>query len=558
MIYIEERKTDKVPGTTSLFLIFNYKKEIIDIIKSLDCRVFNKKKNEWEIPICYFSFIINKLSDFDTISVKLLKVKVEKQEQVIILNPHITNPYKYQEDGIKYGLQRDKWLLLDDPGLGKTLQAIYLAEELKEKYSIKHCLIICGINNLKFNWKKEIEKHSALNCTILGQKINSKGHLVIGSVEERLKHLKSNIEEFFIITNIETLRSKQIVTQLIKNNYDMIVVDEIHCAKSSQSEQGKGLLKLKKAKYKLGMTGTLLLNDPLDCYVPLKWIDVERSNFTNFKYFYCNYGGPFNNTLLGYKHLNLLQYQLKHNSLRRKIDILGLPERTIIPEFLEMDSKQASFYDNIREGIVDEIDKVEMNTTSILALSTRLRQATALPKILSSENIESIKIQRTIELVEEITLQGNKVVIFSTFKEPVYELAKKLSKYNPVVCTGDQKDLEIFNNMDKFQQDETVKVFIATWQKCGVGITLNRATYAIFIDTPWTDGAFEQACARIRRIGTKDPTFIYNLICLNTIDERVYEILNDKKALSEYVLDGLITKKGVESLLKYIKNLKNV
>lgn len=78
----------------------------------------------------------------------------------------------------------------------------------------------------------------------------------------------------------------------------------------------------------------------------------------------------------------------------------------------------------------------------------------------------------------------------------------------------------------------------------------------IFIDTPWTDAVFQQACDRIYRIGTKRPVFIYNLITKDTIDERVSDILKDKKAISEYVIDNQISKTGFESLKKYIKDLK--
>ena len=90
-----------------------------------------------------------------------------------------TKPYQYQLEGINYSLSegRNKWLLLDAPGLGKTLQLIYLAQELKEKEGIEHCLIICGLNTLKNNWKDEIHKHSDMSCMILGESKNKKGKI---------------------------------------------------------------------------------------------------------------------------------------------------------------------------------------------------------------------------------------------------------------------------------------------------------------------------------------------------------------------------------------------
>ena len=130
-------------------------------------------------------------------------------------------------------------MLLDAPGLGKTLQMIYLAQELKRLGKIEHCLIICGINTLKINWKKEIERHSDLTCRILGERINKKGRYLIGSIKDRVDDLSNNIDEFFVITNIETLRDDKILKALTnkkaKNKFDMVVVDEAHTFKSVQS-----------------------------------------------------------------------------------------------------------------------------------------------------------------------------------------------------------------------------------------------------------------------------------------------------------------------------------
>lgn len=558
MIFIEERPTEKMPGLTSFFISFKYNQQIIDIIKLLDVKDYNKQTTEWEIPITALSQLIDMLTCYDDIEIKFIKQNNTEIKPIDLdISDYKLKPYNYQIEAIKYGLTHNKWLLLDMMGLGKTLTALHIAEELKQREGIKHCLIICGVNNLKFNWKKEVEKHTYQDCLILGQKINSKGKLVIGSVKDRLDQLKAPIKEFFIITNIETLRDDSIAKQLsmMQDEIDMIVVDELHCAKSSTSEQGKHLLKLK-AKYMLGMTGTLLLNNPLDVFVPLKWIGVEKSTLTNFKLHYCTYVGQFHNILIGFKHLDLLKYELSQYSLRRTKDILDLPEKTIIPEIVEMDSRQAAFYENIKQGIVDEVDKVNMSTASLLSMVARLRQATAAPSILTTENIQSAKIIRACELARDIVESGNKVVIFSTFKEPVYLLQELLSDLNPLIGTGDIKDDIISDNIDKFQNNPDLKVFIGTFAKCSTGITLTAATYMICIDSCWTAAQNNQAEDRIHRIGSKNPVFIYYLITKDTIDEHVQDIVNDKKALSDFIIDNKISDRIIDNLKKYIEDLK--
>lgn len=557
MIRVQERPCIKVPGLTSLFVSFDFNKLIVDELKLLDNVYYNSDTKEWEIPLTHLTEFIDRTCVLDEIVLEVLS-DVNTIEFPINLSSYKTNLFSHQEDGIKYGLTHDSWLLLDSPGLGKSLQLIYLAQELKNRNGIEHCLIICGINTLKTNWKNEIEKHSDLKCRILGQRINSKGRLVIDGIPERLKQLNEPIEEFFVITNIETLRDDKIVKSILKNKYnkfDMLVVDEIHACKSPTSIQGKHLLKLNKAKFRIGATGTLLLNNPLDTYVPLKWIGAEHSTYTNFRYYYCTYGGPFGNMLVGFKNLPVLKDQLEKYSLRRTKDILNLPEKNIITEYVDMSDSQSIFYNNIKDGIVQQVDKVKLHANNILAMASRLRQATAFPSILTTENVSSAKLDRAEDLATQIVSSGEKVVIFSTFKDPVYELAKRLQPLGVVIVTGDQKDFEIEAAKDKFQNSDSAKIFIGTWQKCGTGITLTAASYMIFIDTPWTAAQLLQCEDRIHRIGSNQPVFIYHLITKGTIDERVNEIVTDKGALADYIIDNDITEQGLNSLRKYIEEL---
>lgn len=557
MIHIEEKKTNKLPGITSLFVTFDYRPDLVDIVKNQSNAIYDKETKVWEIPLTSLSSFLDAACVVDDINIKFLSEK-SKKSKVYTLSNYKTKPFPYQAEGIQFGLNHDSWLLLDAPGLGKTLQLCLLAQELKEREGLEHCLIICGINTLKTNWKREIHKHTNLSCKILGERITRRGNSVIGSVKDRLAELQKPIEEFFVITNIETLREDSIVKAINKgtNKFDMIVVDEVHTCKSPTSQQGKHLLKLTKAKKRIAATGTMLMNNPLDAYVPLKWIGAEKSNYTNFRYFYCTYGGQFNNILLGFKNLKVLKDQIERYSLRRTKDLLDLPEKTVIDEIVDMSDSQQVFYDNIKQGIIDQVDKVHMSTACLLSMVSRLRQATACPSILTSESIQSSKIQRACDLAEQIMQSGSKVVIFSTFKETVYEISKQLAQYNPLISTGNEPDSVIDSNIQKFQNDDNYKLFIGTWQKCGTGITLNAASYMIFIDTPWTQAAYLQAQDRIHRIGTKQAVTIYNLIAKGTIDERVHELVQDKAALSDYIIDDKITQKSLESLRKYIEELQ--
>lgn len=566
MIYIKQvQPTIKLPGLSSFTIKFDYDKRLVDVIHQVPNAVWHKSLGVWEIPLTSLSRAVNLLSNYEEIEIDLLD---EKKQKLLYYNPKNdaklhTKKYKaklfaHQEDGIKFGLQHSKFLLLDQPGLGKTLQMIYLAEELKERENIEHCFIICGLNTLKYNWKKEIKKFSNLDCRILGERVTKKGKEKIGSVKDRLEDLRNPIKEFFIITNIETLRNEDIIKELKKkkpaNKIDMMVLDECHVCKNPTSQQGKNLLKIS-SEYMVGLTGTLLLNSPLDAYVPLKWLGIENSTFTNYKYYYCNFVGPFNNILEGYKNTEVLKDQLDKYALRRTKDLLDLPEKNIIHEELAMEDDQNKFYYNIIEGIAEQVDKVEINTSTILSMVTRLRQATACPSILSSEKISAVKIDRAIDLIDQIVGNNEKVVVFSVFKPTLEEISKRIEDYNPLICTGDLSDEVISKNIDKFQNDDDYKVVLATTAKMGTGITLNRASYAIFIDAPWTAAQAEQCEDRIHRIGSKEPVFIYYLWVKDTIDERVREILQTKEAIADYIIDDKLSKSSIDNLKRYILDI---
>lgn len=336
----------------------------------------------------------------------------------------------------------------------------------------------------------------------------------------------------------------------------MIAVDEIHKIANKQSQQADGLLKLK-AEYQIGATGTLITNSPLSSYTALKWLDIDKSNLTNFKREYCVFGGFGGHEITGYKNLDILKNEIDEYSLRRtKEEVLkDLPKKTVIDEYITLDDTHRIFYNKIKNAIKDEALKVDLNKNNILSLTTRLRQATVCPSILTEENIKSSKLERAVDLVNQIVDQGNKVVIFSTYKEPVYQLEEMLKEYRCLIGTGDMKDEDVSKNIDLFQTDDKYKIFIGTTSKCGTGITLNAASYMIMLDTPFTAAATAQAEDRIYRIGTVKPVFIYHLICENTIDERVAKIIAKKEAFSDYLVDDNINEASLKLLKNYILDL---
>ena len=543
MIKIKFDFSQKLSYKQSLYIKGDYNSNILDVIHSFQTRYYHRNSKLWECKIDYFPIILDKLK-FEDIQIcgevpkkfeKYLKMLDIYDEQDALYSSR-TKPFEHQMDSFKYALTHNKFLLGDEQGLGKTKQALDIA--VARKHKMRHCLIVCGVNNLKWNWYKEVEIHTNEKAHILGSRINRKGKTVIGSSAERLADLKQIHDEYFLITNIETLRDKSIQSQIKKMCSDgiigMTIIDEIHKCKNSQSKQGKAI-HCCCSYYRLALTGTPLMNNPVDLYNVLKWLEVENHSLTYFKNLYCEMGGFGGYEIIGYKNLDHLENSLNKNMLRRrKEEVLDLPPKIYTDELLDLDSSQDKLYRDVTNQIIEDIDRIMLLPNPLTEL-IRLRQVTSNPNILSSKNITNVKYDRILDILESTT---DKVIIFSNWTKVINPLYIKLSSlgYNPALVTGESKDPIL--EMNKFQSDNTCKVILGTTPALGTGYTLTAANTVIFIDEPWSKAIKDQAEDRCHRIGTKGTVNIITLICKDTIDERIHQIIKDKGELSDRIVDG--------------------
>ena len=548
MIYIREIEPIKMSGKTSFLISFAYDPKVVDVIKTLPVKQYIKKIQAWEIPSDCLAEALDTLTFLDNIQLILLPEteEISNQGDFDLTQAEIDQfkfkPFKHQIDGINFLLKQGKSLLLDAPGLGKSLEMMYYAETLKRRGLIEHCLLITGIAGLRQQWKSEIQKFSTESAIVLGERVNRNGKIVYDSVKERAEQLKHKIDEFWIIMNVESLRDPNIIEAFNKseNKIDLICFDEIHRGVANKNSQSAtGLLKLN-SKYKVGASGSIIVNSPISAYMSLFWTENDRSTLTNFKSQYCKFGGFNNAQIVGYKNLDTLQEEIDSCSIRRTFDQVkdDMPKKTIDVELVELADDHKKFYEAVKAGVKEEADKVELKSGNLLALTTRLRQATADPAILTSEPITASKLNRVVELVEDIISGGEKVIVMDTFKSSIYTLQKLLAKYNPVIGTGDLADGEVSENINKFRTDPDCKLLLGTSQKIGTGFSMPECKYLIFVSTAWTYSEFNQNCERIYRITSNKPVFIKVLLANDTIDQRVWEVVNNKKDLADYLIDG--------------------
>lgn len=538
MITIDVRKAIKASGEYGLFISFPYDETVLGIIRAMPSRYWNSDNKEWEIPLNRLTEFVNQLSNYEIQIKGDLGALVEKKVPNVKFD-FKTTPFDHQIDGFNYGLTHNAWLLGDEQGLGKTWQVINIAIAKKQLNGYKHCLIICGVNGLKWNWVKEIHTHSNEDAYILGQRGNK-----IGSNADKLADV-NNIENlpYFIITNVETLRDDKIAGALKaccdNKVIEMIAIDEVHKCKNPTSQQGKGILKLD-AETKIAMTGTPLLNTPLDLYIILKWLGYEKHSFYAFKHHFCVMGGYGNYQIVGYQNTAELEEQIKDIMLRRlKENVLDLPEKLFVDEYVEMSVEQSKIYTEILADLRLNVDKIATSPNPLSQL-IRLRQATGFTGILSTEIAVSAKLDRMEELVEEAVANGKKVVVFSNWTQVTDEVMKRLSAYNPALITGQTSDNDRPIEENKFQNDDTCKVIVGTVGAMGTGLTLTAGTVEIFLDEPWTAAMKNQAVDRCHRIGANENVTIYTLLTKNTIDERIHEIVYTKGQMSDALIDGKV------------------
>lgn len=553
MIRIEIKESNKLKTEEkSAFVSFPYDELILNEIRSYPFRYYIPETTCWEIPLNRVNQFIQNMKNY---SIKLegdLSVLNENKELKVPKGFEFkTKPYEHQIEGVEYGLNHSRWFLGDEQGLGKTKQAIDIAVARKIAYGYKHCLIVCGVNTLKWNWVNEIHTHSNEDCWIIGQRQLKNGEVKIGSTKDKIEHLKSLFVEngryapYFLITNVESFRDTEFadtVQKLCREGIiNMCVADEMHKMKNPQAQQTKGFFKCL-PECRIGMTGTPLMNSPLDLYVILKWLGYESHAFYSFKQHYCVMGGYGGYEIVGYKNMEQLTAQVREIMLRRlKEDVLDLPEKTYVDEIVEMDGKQAILYKEVKSGIKTALANGEIDLNNPLASLIRLRQTTGYPGIIS-EVTESAKLDRMVDLTEEALSSGQKVVIFSNWTQMTDEIGARFDQMGIKVSqiTGETPDNQRQLIVDTFQNKTTINVLVGTIGAMGTGLTLTAATVVIFVDEPWNKALYDQAVDRCHRIGQKSNITVYNLLTKGTVDERIHELVYKKGVFSDAIIDGKI------------------
>lgn len=410
--------------------------------------------------------------------------------------------------------------LADDMGLGKTIQTLCLLQWMKEQNRGVNLLIVP--KSLLYNWEDEAVRFAP----------ELKIYVHSGSQRAQKSSDFGNVD--IVLTSYGTLRRDRNMLSEVAFNY--IILDEAQAIKNPQSDTTQACHTLKGQRF-LTLTGTPLENSLSDL-----WSQVH--------FFNRNMLGSQSQFVRACKLPDKQQYYRKLLSpfmLRRhKKDVLTeLPDKTITVQWCDMIDEQYSFYKDIRNSYRDKFienknaENNKVNAIVLLEGLLRLRQSANHPVLADKTYTgESGKFDTVCEKLHEVIEQGDKVLIFSSFTEHLKIYRTYLDESKTPYCYLDGGTTDRKAEVERFQNDDTVQVFLLSLKAGGVGLNLTAASYVFLLDPWWNPAAEAQAYDRAHRMGQKNQVFVYKFISRKSIEEKIIELQKEKLELFENMIDG--------------------
>ena len=461
----------------------------------------------------------------------------------------------YQLTGVKwlYTLAKTGFggILADEMGLGKTIQVIYYIKQmLKDNENNKFLIVVP--TSLAYNWDHEFDSFGS----------NIKRKISVGNKDKRTKILRNLNDTNVIITTYGLLREDE---ELYNNlNFNTMVIDEAQNIKNNMAGITKVVKKIN-AETKFALTGTPLENSILELWSIFDFImPGYLASLTKFQSKYKIKDFDEDSEIL----IKGLSKQINPFILRRKKQdvVKELPDKLINDIYIELKDEQKKLYVAELERVKEEMEKIieteGMNKARflILQLLTKLRQICIDPSIVYDNYKDgSNKLEQLESIVNEYIKNNHKILIFSSFKTALNIVKEKLNKakIKTYMIDGSVPAKDRIEMVDNFNNNDDVKVFLIMLKSGGTGLNLATADVVIHLDLWWNPQAENQATDRAHRIGQKNTVEVIHLITKGTIEEKILELQNKKRILSDKLIDGEIRDKNILSELtkEDIKNL---
>ena len=174
----------------------------------------------------------------------------------------------------------------------------------------------------------------------------------------------------------------------------------------------------------------------------------------------------------------------------------------------------------------------------ILPKLTRMRQVLCHTGLVSTQVVKSTKFEKLRDILEEAQLTGEKVIVFSMFRELIEMALKEFEDMKPLHIWGQMNQIELQEQKDTFQNTPGFQVLFGQTMAAGTGHTLNEASIVVFLDLPWNKATMEQAEDRAHRIGTKHTVTVISLLMKDSYDELLNKMIIEKASFGDILVDG--------------------
>ncbi|MFA5140399.1 MAG: DEAD/DEAH box helicase [Elusimicrobiota bacterium] len=463
--------------------------------------------------------------------------------------------HPYQVEGILFAAKKRRAFIGDDMGLGKTVEAIGAALLLKALGQVRRTLIICPAS-LKQQWKREIEKVCEAQAAIIA-----------GPARERTR-LYGDVREFFIILNYELLYRD--LKQIAGLKPDLVILDEAQRIKNWETKIAQHIRKLE-SPFRLVLTGTPLENRLAELHSISEYLNPKALG-ASWKLMPTYARLDADDRVVGYQRLDHLRERLGRFFIRRtRTEVLSqLPERTDNSYWTPITADQADVQDHLAKQVVrlmnkwarfkrltkEDMQRLFMLLTCMRMVCNAYGQYDWKPiglEVLTArrltsglkEKIGSPKLEEFRKVMADLLdIPGQKVVVFSQWERMlrlaelyIRDLLQECGARSVIFC-GALSLKKRGAEVQRFLKDPVARVFFST-DAGGVGLNLQEGSNCVVnLEIPWNPSVLEQRIGRVHRMGQKKSVQVVNLISSECIEERIFNLVAQKKALFEGVFDG--------------------
>ena len=462
-----------------------------------------------------------------------------------------TKPYKHQLTALKKSWNKETYAYFMEMGTGKTKVLIDNMSMLYDKGKIDGALIIAPKGVVKTWYEQELPTHLPKhieNVSILWQSNITKKQ------QEKLETLfEIETALHILVMNVEALSTEKGVkfaAKFLNSHKTLMAIDESTTIKTPTAKRTKNIISLgKHAKYRRIMTGSPVTKNPLDLYTQCEFLDPYLLDFASYYAFRNRYAEMTTMNVRGrsiqvvkeFRHLGELSESLQPFSYRvLKEDCLDLPPKNFTKRHIVLTSEQRKIYDQMKKHALAMLNGKITSTMTVLTQLMRLHQITCGHFTADDGSTQLVPNNRITELMNVLEEIEGKAIIWANYQKDITSIIESIVKvYGPgsvVDYYGLTPQEERQDNIRKFQNDSKCRFLVGTPQTGGYGITLTQANTVIYYSNGYDLEKRLQSEDRAHRIGQKKTVTYVDLICEDTIDEKIVKALRDKINIASEVM----------------------